>query len=116
MHGSVRFGLAVVLLTMVLGSPASPSHSVGEPDLEKHRLWKQCCADRDCIPQKVKIFGREQAEKISVKIEGVYVIVDKDKLHPVPSRRTWVCYFNPNGKIANENIRCILFPEKGGTV
>ena len=41
--------------------------------------------------------------------------VDKEKFSPVPSDRSWVCYINPRGEITNENIRCILYPQKSGT-
>lgn len=88
---------------------------VGEPELEVHPSWNRCCADQDCVPQQVKILG-EKAGKISVKIEGVQASVNKWKLRPVPSRRIWVCYIHLNGEIANENIRCILYPEKSSTV
>lgn len=93
-----------------------PSHNVGEPELEEHPVWKRCCADYDCVPQQVKIGGKEGKEKISIEIEGIQTKVDKGKFQPVPSARTWVCYFNRSGEIANENIRCILYPEKSSTV
>lgn len=116
MRHSVGFSLSVLLLTSVLVSPSWSSHSVGEPALEKDRRWNQCCAHEDCVPEKVKIIGAEQTGEISVKIEGHQITVDKDKFHHVPTQRTWVCYVNPNGRIANENIRCILLPEKRGMV
>src|SRR2546427_13298886 len=111
-----RFSLFVLLL-MILVVPSSwSSHSVGEPELEQNSSWRYCCADQDCVPQQVRIIGNERAGKVSVRIEGVQTKVDKDKLRAVPSQRTWVCYFNRNGQIADENIRCILYPEKGSTV
>ena len=106
----------VPLLVIVSVSSSWPSHSVGEPELEKDPSWRNCCADQDCVPQEVKIIGTEWAGEISVKIEGVQTKVNKDKLHAVPSQRTWVCYFDRNGAIANENIRCVLYPEKASTV
>jgi len=112
----VHCGLFVLLLIILLVPSSWPSHSVGEPKLEEHSSWRYCCADQDCVPQQVRIIGNERAGKISVKIEGVQTKVDKDKLRAVPSRRTWVCYINRNGEIANENIRCILYPEKSSTV
>ena len=102
---------------MILSASASwSSHSVGEPELEQNASWRYCCADQDCVPQQVRILGNERAGKVSIRIEGVQTKVDKDKLRAVPSRRTWVCYFNPSGEIVNENIRCILYPEKASPV
>ncbi len=90
--------------------------NVGEPALEEHPIWRQCCDDHDCVPQQVKVTTRQENGNFSIKIEGVETEVNREKFHLVPSPRTWVCYFNPNGKIANENIRCILYPEKSSTV
>jgi hypothetical protein len=90
-------------------------HDVGEPELEKLPVWKQCCGDGDCIPQHLRIIGRDPSKKLSVEIEGVQTSVDKEKFSPVPSDRTWVCYVSPGGAISDENIRCILHPQKGGT-
>jgi len=112
----LHFSLFALLLTILLASPSWASHSVGEPELEQNSSWRYCCADQDCVPQQVRIIGNERAGKVSVRIEGVQTKVDKDKLRAVPSQRTWVCYFNRNGQIADENIRCILYPEKGSTV
>jgi len=112
----IHFSLFVLVLMAFSASPSWSSHSVGEPELEAHPSWNRCCADQDCVPQQVRILGNERAGKISVKIEGVQTKVDKDKLHAVPSQRTWVCYFNLNGKISNDNVRCILYPEKSSTV
>jgi hypothetical protein len=53
--------------------------------------------------------------KINVEIEGVQTSVDKEKFSPVPSDRTWVCYYRTGGAISNENIRCILYPQQSGT-
>ena len=111
----MRFTL---LFCLVLFSSASrtSAHDVGEALLEQDPIWKRCCSGRDCTPQNVKIVGQEAREKVSVEIDGTQTKVDKRKLSPVPSARTWVCYLNPKGAIVNENIRCILFPEKGGNV
>ena len=106
--------LSFVLVLSLLSS--APAHDVGEPALEQLPIWKSCCADHDCVAQKVKIIGNQGKEKVSVDIDGTQTKVDKEKLSPVPSPRTWVCYVNPNGEIVNENIRCILFPEKSSTV
>jgi len=113
--GVMRFGL---LFWLVLFSSASrtSAHDVGEPLLEQDPVWKRCCSGRDCTPQNVKVVGQERREKVSVEIDGAQTKVDKGKLSPVHSSRTWVCYVNPKGPIINENIRCILLPEKGGTV
>jgi hypothetical protein len=89
-------------------------HDVGEPALEKLPVWKQCCGDGDCIPQHLQVIGKKPG-KISVEIEGVQTSVDKEKFSPVPSDRTWVCYVHPGGAITDDNIRCILHPQKGGT-
>jgi hypothetical protein len=108
---SVAFSSSGVLLP-----PHSWGHKVGEPELEGLPIWKQCCGDGDCVPQPVKIITKsDTGRKIVVNIEGVEAAVEKDKFTPVPSDRTWVCYQNPNGRIANENIRCILYPQKSGT-
>ncbi len=116
MRHRLNFTFFVLLLVMISVSSSWPSHSVGEPDLEKDPSWGNCCADQDCVPQQVKIIGKDAAGKISVQVEGVQIKVNGDKLHGVPSQRTWVCYFDRNGAIADENIRCILYPEKARTV
>jgi hypothetical protein len=91
-------------------------HDVGEPELEKLPIWKTCCREGDCFPQAVNVLKKTENEKtISVDIEGVNIAVEKEKFSPVPSSRTWVCYINPNGEIKDENIRCILYPQKSGT-
>ena len=91
-------------------------HDVGEPELEKLPIWKECCREGDCFPQAVNVLKKTENEKtISVDIEGVGIAVEKEKFSPVPSSRTWVCYINPNGEIKDENIRCILYPQKSGT-
>ena len=105
-----------LLAACVLVSSYAFAHDVGEPALEQLPIWKNCCAEHDCIAQKVKIRGKEGKEKVSVEIEGTETTVDKGKLSPVPSPHTWVCYVNPNGEIVNENIRCVLVPEGSGTV
>ena len=91
------------------------NHKVGEPKLEELPIWSRCCEDRDCVPQRVKINGKEGNTKISVEIEGVQVSVFKEKFHPVPTNSTWVCYLNREGGISNGNIRCILYPQQSGT-
>ena len=94
----------------------SLAHDVGEPELKKLGVWKQCCGNGDCFPKTVKMLsGRAEGNKVVVRIDGTEASVDKEKFSPVPSTRTWVCYLVPNGTISNENIRCILYPEKGGT-
>jgi len=90
-------------------------HDVGEPDLEKLPIWSKCCGEGDCVSQRLRILGKEPAKKIIVEIEGIQTSVDKEKFSPVPTIRTWVCYISPGGAIRNENIRCILYPEKSGT-
>ncbi len=91
-------------------------HEVGEPELEKTAIWQRCCGNGDCIPKRVKIVNEgTQRSKLVVRIDGIEAAVEKEKFSPVPSNRTWVCYLNPNGTVSNENIRCILYPEKGGT-
>ena len=108
---------ALGFFLLVLSTPSSSAaHDVGEPALEQLPIWKSCCAEHDCVAQKVQIIGNQGKGKVSVEIEGTQTKVDKGKLSPVPSPRTWVCYVNPHGEIVDENIRCILFPEKGGTV
>ena len=91
-------------------------HDVGEPELEETEIWQKCCGNGDCVPKPIKIVNKaEETKKLVVKIDGVEAAIDKQKFSPVPSNRTWVCYVNPRGTISNENIRCILYPEKGGT-
>jgi hypothetical protein len=109
----IRLTLVLLLLSV---SSSSPAHDVGEPALEQLPIWKRCCADHDCVAQRVRIIGNQGNEKVSVEIEGTQTKVDKEKLSLVPSPRAWVCYVDPNGAIANENIRCILLPEKSSTV
>jgi hypothetical protein len=108
-----------LLLTIMIWGAGTPSqslgHDVGEPELQKLPVWNQCCGDGDCVPQRVQITGREAGKKVGVEIEGVPTSVDKEKFSPVPSNRTWVCYMSPGGPIRNENIRCILHPQSGGT-
>jgi hypothetical protein len=58
------------------------NHKIGDPRLEELPIWNQCCSDHDCVPQKVKIVGKEGKEKISVEIEGTAVSVSKKKFHP----------------------------------
>jgi hypothetical protein len=112
------YGLLLTLSTLSVGVLIrinASGHDVGEPELEKLPIWKQCCGNGDCIPQHLRIIGREPGKKLSVEIEGVQTSVDKEKFSPVPSDRTWVCYVSPGGTITNENIRCILHPQRGGT-
>ncbi len=91
-------------------------HEVGEPELEKTQIWQKCCGGGDCVPKPVKIVNEGSREnQLVVRIDGTEAAVEKDKFSPVPSDRTWVCYIDPNGPVANENIRCVLYPEKGGT-
>ena len=99
----------------VLVRPHSWGHDVGEPALEQLPLWKQCCGEGDCIPQHLRIIGKEPEKKVAVEIEGAQTSVDKEKFSPAPTNRTWVCYVSPGGAISNENIRCILYPQKSGT-
>jgi hypothetical protein len=90
-------------------------HDVGEPGLEKLPIWSKCCGGGDCISQRLRIIGKEPGKKVAVEIEGVQTSVDKEKFSPVPTNRTWVCYVSLGGAISNENIRCILYPQKSGT-
>ena len=101
--------------SIVLVRSHSWGHDVGEPELEKLPLWKQCCAEGDCVSQRLRIIEKEPDKKVAVEIEGVQTSVDKEKFSPVPTNRTWVCYVSPRGSISNENIRCILYPQKSGT-
>src|SRR5438309_1366822 len=92
----IRLTLVLLLLSV---SSSSPAHDVGEPALEQLPIWKRCCADHDCVAQRVRIIGNQGNEKVSVEIEGTQTKVDKEKLSSVPSPRTWVCYVDPNGAI-----------------
>ena len=100
-------------LIATLGSVAW-GHDVGEPELEKLPIWSQCCGGGDCLFQPVQVQAKEANRKIIVEIEGVQTSVDQEKFSPVPSDRTWVCYIDPHGRITNENIRCILYPQNRG--
>jgi len=104
-----------VLVFTVLVRSHSWGHNVGEPELEQLPLWKHCCGEGDCLPQRLRIIGKEPGKKVAVEIEGVQTSIDKEKFSPVPTNRTWVCYVSPGGAISNENIRCILYPQKSGT-
>jgi hypothetical protein len=101
------------LLIVVPSSRAD--HKVGEPKLENLSIWKQCCSEHDCVPQDVQTVHKQENGRITIRIEGIQTDVSQEKFSPVPSPRTWVCYVNPNGQITNENIRCILYPQTGGT-
>ena len=59
--------------------------------------------------------GKDSIEMVSVTIEGIQTSAAKQKFSPVPSPHTWVCYYNPNGEINDDNIRCILYPQPSGT-
>jgi len=108
--------LPIALAVLAAGNPSiSWGHDVGEPALQNLPIWNQCCGNGDCVPENVQILGKGSEQKLDVEIQGVETYVDRDKLSPVPSNRTWVCYINPGGAIRNENIRCILHPQSGGT-
>lgn len=111
-----RFGFFIFLSWLLSISSISSAHDVDEPVLERLPIWSRCCGGHDCTPQRVKIIGKEVRDKVAVEIEGTQTKVDKGKLSPVPSSRAWVCYVDPKGEIANDNIRCILFPENRGSV
>src|SRR5215471_3719327 len=100
------------LLSLVSGSSASLAHEVGEPLLEQVPIWKACCSDHDCVPQRVKILGKG-SNKVSVEIEGTETKVEAGKFSPVPSPRTWVCYVNPNREISNEKHTLYIVSRKG---
>jgi|GEM_PF-1955998 hypothetical protein len=108
-------GLMLASVCIALIGSHSWGHNVGEPELEKLPIWKQCCGEGDCVSQRLRIVGKEPGKKIIVEIEGIQTSVDKEKFSPVPTNRTWVCYITPGGAIRNENIRCILYPQKNGT-
>lgn len=109
--------LTATLLSLICAVSLSWSdHPVDNPKLERLPIWKTCCKERDCVPQKVKIVGEEGNQKIPVEIEGIRIKVDKVKFSPVPSGYTWVCYYDRNGEIRNRNIRCILHPQKSDTI
>lgn len=97
---------------ILLASSSWSSHGVGERELEEHPIWKKCCADQDCVPQQVKIVGREEAGKISVKIEGVQAMVNKGKLHPVPSRRTGFVVSTETGRLQMKTFTVSSFQKR----
>ncbi|HEX9880384.1 MAG TPA: hypothetical protein VGB25_09345 [Candidatus Binatia bacterium] len=115
-----RRGARVLLASAwVLASLSAPfiaflswaDHKVGDPRLEKLQIWEDCCRDRDCVLQPVKIAGEERRGKIPVEIEKFIIPVKKGKFFPVPSANAWVCYFDRNGELIDENIRCVLYPQ-----
>jgi len=113
-----HLGCCVIFAVTISGAGTlsrSWGHDVGEPALQKLPVWNQCCGDGDCVPENVQILGKGLDKQLDVEINGVETYVDKDKVSPVPSNRTWVCYISPGGAIRNENIRCILHPQSGGT-
>jgi len=115
-HGLTVWCMLFAAVVLGAGSPSvSWGHDVGEPALQELPIWSHCCGDGDCVPQNVQILGKGPGQKLDTKIQGVETYVDKVKFSPVPSNRTWVCYFSPGGAISNENIRCILHPQSGGT-
>ncbi len=106
----------LILITFLcLPSLSWPRHMVGEPELEKSSIWERCCQEQDCVPQRVEMIGNDNRGMILAKIEGVQASVAKEKFYPVPSPRSWVCYYDPNGKLIDDNIRCILYPQPSGT-
>jgi hypothetical protein len=117
MNRSAGLGFYVVFVfaAFFLVQLAWSAHSVGEPALEKLPIWRQCCEEQDCVPEQVKIMGKDNNGMIPVDIEGVKTTVAKEKFSAVPSPHTWVCYYNPNGEIKDDNIRCILYPQSSGT-
>jgi hypothetical protein len=109
------YSIVILSCSLLWISSLWADHKVGEPKLESLSIWKQCCSEHDCVPQDVQTIRKEKDGNINVRIEGIQTEVSKEKFSPVPSQRTWVCYVNPNGEIKNENIRCILYPQTGGT-
>ncbi len=111
----VFLGVAVVLAVCLIVPFSWANHLVGEPALEKLPIWQKCCEQEDCVPEQVKIINKESNGMVGVNIEGVQTSVDRKKFTAVPSTHTWVCYYNPNRKIEDDNIRCILYPDHSGT-
>ena len=105
------FSAVFFLLGLFFVQFAWSAHMVGEPELEKLPIWQQCCEQQDCVPETVKTMGKENKGMIPVNIDGVNASVGKEKFTAVPSPHTWVCYYNPNGEITDDNIRCILYPQ-----
>jgi hypothetical protein len=112
---SLIYSSSILSCLLIVASSSWADHKVGEPKLENLSIWKQCCSEHDCVPQDVQTIRKEKDGNITIRIEGIQTDVSKEKFSPVPSQRTWVCYVNPNGQIVNENIRCILYPQSGGT-
>jgi hypothetical protein len=109
------FCVAFILAVFFLAQFSWSAHSVGEPALEKLPIWRQCCQEQDCVPEQVKMLGKDNNGMIPVDIEGVKTTVAKEKFSAVPSPHTWVCYYKLNGEIKDDNIRCILYPQQSGT-
>jgi hypothetical protein len=108
--------LALILSGIFFLAPSSWSdHLVGEPQLEKLPIWASCCREHDCVAEDVKMMGKAGNEMISVEIDGVQTVVGKQKFTPVPSSHTWVCYRDSTGSVNDDNIRCILYPQRDGT-
>jgi hypothetical protein len=115
----LRSGNQILIILCSAGlllSSRSWSHVVGEPTLESTPVWRKCCGEGDCFPQPVNVIKNAADDaNVLVTIEGIDAVVEKNKFSPVPSNRTWVCYVIVNGQVNNENIRCILYPQKSGT-
>ena len=109
------FCVAFVLVVFFLVRFSWSAHVVGEPELEKLPIWQKCCEEQDCVPEGVKIMGKDNNGMIPVDIEGVKTTVAMEKFSAVPSPHTWVCYYKLNGEIKDDNIRCILYPQQTGT-
>jgi hypothetical protein len=114
----VEFSLTIDIATVgiLLAPVLLLAHTVGEPELEKELIWKQCCSDHDCVPQQVHILGAELNGKLPIEIDHLPTSVSKEKFFPVRSTRTWVCYRGGHKEASDNNIRCILYPQKGDTV
>lgn len=103
--------LSTALLIFFFTSLVSADHPIGEPELERSEIWRICCERDDCVPQPVEIL-RSAGKTVMIVIEGYTVVLSVDKFHPAPTHLQWVCYFDVNGNLESDNIRCILFPRK----
>jgi len=104
--------LLLSIILVLLPAVAGADHPVGEPDLERSRIFQICCDRSNCIPHEVEFLG-EAGSKGVISVDGVEVAVEWSKFHQAPTKHTWICYKDRNGILLDSNIDCVLYPETG---
>jgi len=99
--------MSFVLLTLLLLA----YHPVGEPTLEESEVWRECCASFDCEISRLFILGGSSTKTL-VLLGNEEEWIDSPKFRLAPTVHVWVCYVDINGQFKNDNIRCILIPQK----